>query len=77
MNMRQQNHATMINNMQNMNLGNQAGFNLNQANYAIQGVPKIRVVVRKRPLTRKEMKNGDLDMVEVRGEQACVVKENK
>lgn len=35
------------------------------------------MVVRKRPLTRKELKNGDVDMIEVRGEQACVVKENK
>ena len=70
----------MMNNMQNMNLGNtanQGGFSMSQGNYAISGVPKIRVVVRKRPLTRKELKNGDVDMIEVRGEQACVVKENK
>ena len=29
--------------------------------------PKIRVVVRKRPLTTKELKKNDMDVLEVRG----------
>lgn len=39
--------------------------------------PKIRVVVRKRPLTNKESKKNDADILEVRGHQQLVVKELK
>jgi|LauGreDrversion4_2_1035121.scaffolds.fasta_scaffold155156_1 hypothetical protein len=39
--------------------------------------PKIRVVVRKRPLTQKEIKKCDGDILEVRGAQNLVVKELK
>lgn len=39
--------------------------------------PKIRVVVRKRPLGGKEIKNGDLDVLEVKNERSLVVKELK
>jgi len=39
--------------------------------------PKIRVVVRKRPLTSKEAKRADMDILEIRTEQALVVKELK
>jgi len=39
--------------------------------------PKIRVVVRKRPLTSKELKKNDTDILEVRGMQNLVVKELK
>jgi len=41
------------------------------------GIPKIRVVVRKRPLTNKEIKNGDIDVLEVRSHNSLVVKEVK
>jgi len=39
--------------------------------------PKIRVVVRKRPLTQKEMNRQDTDIIEIRSEQNMVVKELK
>lgn len=39
--------------------------------------PKIRVVVRKRPLGSKELKNGDIDVLEVKNERSLVVKELK
>lgn len=39
--------------------------------------PKIRVVVRARPLTSKEVRRSDQDIVEVRTEAALVVKELK
>ncbi len=42
-----------------------------------QEPPKIRVVVRKRPLTHKESKKADNDILEVRGTQNLVVKELK
>jgi len=34
--------------------------------YDPDSIPKIRVVVRKRPLTHKEIKNGDIDVLECR-----------
>lgn len=39
--------------------------------------PKIRVVVRKRPIGGKEMKNGDIDVLEVKNARSLVVKELK
>lgn len=39
--------------------------------------PKIRVVVRKRPLTGKEQKKADTDILDVRSSQHLVVKELK
>ena len=39
--------------------------------------PKIRVVVRKRPIGLKETKNGDIDVLEVKNEKSLVVKELK
>lgn len=48
----------------------------NQQN-AKQEPPKIRVVVRKRPLTSKEQKKADTDILEVRNSQHLVVKELK
>ena len=36
-------------------------------------IPRIRVVVRKRPLTNKENKNGDIDVLEVRSATGLVV----
>jgi hypothetical protein len=49
----------------------------NQMNMKGQEPPKIRVVVRKRPLTSKELKKNDTDVLEVRGPQHLVVKELK
>jgi hypothetical protein len=42
-----------------------------------QEPPKIRVVVRKRPLTSKEVKKADTDILEVRSSAHLVVKELK
>lgn len=42
-----------------------------------QEPPKIRVVVRKRPLTSKEIKKCDSDILEVRNPASLVVKELK
>ena len=39
--------------------------------------PKIRVVIRKRPLSKKEVGRGEHDAVEVVGQQAVVVREQK
>jgi len=39
--------------------------------------PKIRVVVRKRPLNSKEQKKNDQDVLEVTDEQSLIVKELK
>ena len=40
-------------------------------------IPKIRVIVRKRPLNKKELSKGDNDVVEIRGKRQVVVKELK
>lgn len=40
-------------------------------------IPKIKVCIRKRPMNRKESAKGDIDIVEVRGTQTVVVKEQK
>ena len=42
-----------------------------------QEPPKIRVVVRKRPLTSKELKRCDNDILDIRNSQLLVVKELK
>lgn len=39
--------------------------------------PKIQVLVRKRPLTTKEQKKGDIDIVKVIDEQTLVIGEVK
>jgi hypothetical protein len=39
--------------------------------------PKIRVVVRKRPLNTKEMKKADTDILEIQDDQHMIVKELK
>mgnify|MGYP000983182662 CR=1 FL=1 len=39
--------------------------------------PKIRVVIRKRPLNKKELAKNEIDIIEKRGPQTVVVKELK
>lgn len=39
--------------------------------------PKIRVVVRKRPLTSKELKRNDTDVLEMVSSETLIVKELK
>lgn len=40
-------------------------------------LPKIRVCVRKRPVNRKEIMTGDIDILEARDAQSITVKELK
>lgn len=40
-------------------------------------LPKIRVVVRKRPLNRKETQKNDADIIEIRRPQTVIVREMK
>lgn len=39
--------------------------------------PKIRVVIRKRPLNKKELQKNEIDIIENRGPQNVIVKELK
>jgi kinesin family protein 2/24 len=43
----------------------------------IKEPPKIRVVVRKRPLTSKESKRADTDVIDILDDQSLIVKELK
>jgi hypothetical protein len=40
-------------------------------------IPRIRVVVRKRPANKKEVSKGDIDIIETRNSTTMVVKELK
>lgn len=40
-------------------------------------IPKIRVIVRKRPANKKELQRNDIDIIETKGSQTVVVKELK
>jgi hypothetical protein len=42
-----------------------------------QGIPKIRVCIRKRPLSKKELATGDKDVIEVRTPDEVFVREQK
>ena len=56
-------------------------FNDNTSNQSripsYQSIPKIRVIVRKRPLSKKELSKNDQDVVEIRNNRQVVVKELK
>ena len=43
----------------------------------LDNTPKIRVVIRKRPMGKKEIQRNDADIIEIRGPQTVVVKETK
>jgi len=43
----------------------------------LDNTPKIRVVIRKRPLSKKESQRNDADIVDIRGIQTAVVRESK
>ena len=57
----------------------QSNYNAEQVNNfsSYKDIPKIRVVVRKRPLNKKELMKNDLDIIEQRGPHNLVVKELK
>jgi hypothetical protein len=40
-------------------------------------LPKIRVVIRKRPLNKKESTKNESDIIDVRGPQTVIVREMK
>lgn len=46
-------------------------------NQFLDSIPKIRVIIRKRPLGKKELQKGDTDIVDIRGTQTAVVRETK
>jgi hypothetical protein len=39
--------------------------------------PKIKVVIRKRPISAKEIQKSDMDIVDIRGPQTVVLRETK
>lgn len=43
----------------------------------LDSIPKIRVVIRKRPLTKRELLKSEQDIIEVRGTQSIIVREQK
>jgi hypothetical protein len=56
---------------------NNLGILSSEGLFNTKDLPKIRVVVRKRPLSRKEQQRNDIDIIESRGSQTIVVKELK
>ena len=44
---------------------------------SLKDIPKIRVVVRKRPMNKKEIAKSDMDIIETKGGQTIIVKELK
>ena len=56
-------------------INNQYQSQVNIPSY--QSIPKIRVIVRKRPLSKKELSKSDQDVVEIRNNRQVVVKELK
>lgn len=43
----------------------------------LEDTPKIKVVIRKRPLGQRELKKNETDIVEIRGSQTVIVRETK
>jgi len=43
----------------------------------MDNTPKIRVIIRKRPLGKKELNRNDNDIIEVKGPQTLAVRETK
>ena len=61
-----------------MNYNNNFGSNNeNQYEEYVDNLPKIRVVVRKRPMNKKENQKNDADIVEIRKPQTVIVREMK
>jgi hypothetical protein len=44
---------------------------------SLKEIPKIRVVVRKRPMNKKEMAKSEMDIIETENEKTIIVKELK
>ena len=43
----------------------------------LRDIPKIRVIVRKRPMNKKEIAKSDMDIIETKNSQTIIVKELK
>lgn len=56
---------------------NNAGSNEQQYEEYYDNLPKIRVVVRKRPMNKKELQKNDADIIEIRRPQTMIVREMK
>lgn len=50
---------------------------LQQSDQQIKDVPKIRVIVRKRPLNKRELQKNDIDNIEISKSNKLVIKELK
>ena len=63
----------------NFNYANDLNINniLSSEGLQSKDIPKIRVIVRKRPPNKKELTKSDIDIIETRGCQTVVVKELK
>lgn len=46
-------------------------------NNTTDSIPKIRVIVRKRPLNKKELLKNEMDIIEIRSRNNLIVKELK
>jgi hypothetical protein len=44
---------------------------------SLDNSPKIKVIIRKRPLSKKEMQAKELDIIEVLKQQSVIVREQK
>lgn len=47
------------------------------SSYSSRELPKIRVIVRKRPLGKKELLKNEMDIIEMRNSNTVIVKELK
>lgn len=45
--------------------------------FSTESIPKIRVVVRKRPLNKKEHNRSEMDIIDIRNGNSVIVKELK
>ena len=42
-----------------------------------EATPKIKVLIRKRPLSKRELQKADMDIIDIRDPQSIIVRENK
>jgi hypothetical protein len=54
-----------------------SGNNTNTNQNNSDSIPKIRVVVRKRPLNKREISKSEMDIIDIRNGNSVIVKELK
>ena len=59
--------------MNNQNDEHLTNFSTN----TLKDIPRIRVIVRKRPLSKKEQTKNDMDIIEIKSTSNLIVKELK